>query len=168
VGATTKATIASSTFVANDAAEFGGTLFQNPIYVTHPKIGSMVVSNSVISGVASKGNCSVISNRLIDGGGNLNSDGSCPFTAAKGSVNNTHPMLGELAHHGGPTRTFAPLPGSPAVDTGLSESANDARLATDQRGYLRVAGSRIDKGAFEVQAGDLTAATLDRPRYVEP
>lgn len=168
VGATTLAEITSSTFVANDAAEFGGTLFQNPIYVTHPKIGSMVVRNSVISGVASKGNCSVISNRLIDGGGNINSDASCPFKADKGSVNGTNPLLGELSNHGGPTRTFAPLPGSPAVDSGVTTHAREARLTTDQRGYLRVAGPQVDKGAFEVQAGDRTAATLARPRNPTP
>jgi hypothetical protein len=159
VSATTQADISSSTFVANDAAEFGGTLFQNPIYVSHPKIGSMTVRNTVISGVAAKGNCSVISNRLVDGGGNLNSDSSCPFKADKGSVNDTHPMLGELLHHGGPTRTFAPLPGSPVVDSGVTLHARQARLDTDQRGYLRVAGPQVDKGAFEVQGNDRTAST---------
>lgn len=164
VGPATQAVITHSTFVANDAAHFGGTLFQNPIVAGSSYSGSMVLRNSVISGVAQHGNCSVISNRLIDGGGNLNSDSSCPFTAAQNSANQTHPMLGELAHHGGPTKTFAPLPGSPLIDSGvdaLAVGAQGSGLMTDQRGYRRIVGQRVDRGAFEVQQRDRTAAVKD-------
>ncbi|MBL8329715.1 MAG: hypothetical protein JNJ71_12750 [Rubrivivax sp.] len=163
VGPSTEAIIVSTTFVANDAAQFGGTVFQNPIFPGSNYTGSMVLRNTLISGVAAQGNCSVISNRLIDGGGNLNSDGSCPFTQDKGSANHVNPMLGELAQHGGPTRSFAPLPGSPAIDSGIDALLQGLGVTTDQRGYQRVAGSRVDRGAFEVQAGDRTAAVPPRP-----
>lgn len=168
VGASTQAVISHSTFVGNDAAQFGGALFQNPIYVSHPQVGSMMVRNSVIAGSAIKGNCSVISNRLLDGGGNLNSDGSCPFSSDKGSVNHAQPMLGDLQHHGGPTRTFAPLPGSPVIDGAVAVPASVAQRSTDQRGFLRIAGPAPDRGAVELQAGDTGAPTLDRPRRPAP
>ena len=66
-----------------------------------------------------------------------------------------NPQLGPLQHNGGPTQTHAPLPGSPAIDTGdplATPGVGDVPL-TDQRGglYTRVFGSQIDIGAVEVQ-----------------
>ncbi|HVZ23621.1 MAG TPA: choice-of-anchor Q domain-containing protein, partial [Vicinamibacterales bacterium] len=60
------------------------------------------------------------------------------------------PMLGPLQDNGGPTRTHALLPGSPAIDNGN----NVAALDFDQRGagFAREVGARADIGAFEVQA----------------
>jgi hypothetical protein len=57
------------------------------------------------------------------------------------------PLLGPLADNGGPTRTMALSPGSPAIDTGTNPTA----LAWDQRGtgFARVAGLEADIGAFE-------------------
>jgi hypothetical protein len=80
-------------------------------------------------------------------------------TAATGTGNllNVNAALGPLADHGGPTKTHALLPGSPAIDAG------DPNLSTppefDQRGapYVRffdgdaTAGARIDIGAYELQ-----------------
>ena len=84
---------------------------------------------------------------LIDGGGNLSSDGSCNFTAP-GSLNNTDPILGPLADYGGPTPTMALLAGSPAIDVGLPANC----VATDQRGVARPFGAACDIGAFESAA----------------
>src|SRR5262249_17849692 len=61
------------------------------------------------------------------------------------------PKLGPLQNNGGPTRTHALLPGSPAIDRG----DNGGVLATDQRGAARIKdgdgnGSKVvDVGAFE-------------------
>ena len=55
-------------------------------------------------------------------------------------------LLGALGDNGGPTRTQALLPGSPAIDSGSATGAPPA----DQRGLPR-AGA-VDIGAFEVQA----------------
>ncbi len=73
------------------------------------------------------------------------------------------PMLGPLADNGGPTLTHALLPGSPAIDAGdptLVAGVGDTP-EFDQRGapFTRVAGLRIDLGAFESQplAGALNA-----------
>jgi excisionase family DNA binding protein len=68
-------------------------------------------------------------------------------------------MLGPLADNGGPTLTRALLPGSSAIDAGdpaAMAGMGDVPLF-DQRGmsYTRVAGGRIDIGAFELQSAVL-------------
>jgi hypothetical protein len=72
-------------------------------------------------------------------------------TFAAGSANNlagVDPLLGPLANNGGPTKTHALLPGSPAINHG----ANPAGLTFDQRGspFLRAFGGGVDIGAFEL------------------
>jgi hypothetical protein len=54
--------------------------------------------------------------------------------------------LGNLLNNGGPTRTHALNPGSPAIDRGGSCPA------TDQRGFLRGPVAPCDSGAFELNA----------------
>ncbi len=65
------------------------------------------------------------------------------------------PLLGPLADNGGPTQTHALLPGSPAINAGDPNAMPgvDGVPLYDQRGegFERVAGGRIDMGAFEVQ-----------------
>jgi len=61
-------------------------------------------------------------------------------------------LLGPLQNNGGPTDTHALLPGSPAIDTGISGGPN-----TDQRGFPRPidlpsvpnAADGSDIGAYE-------------------
>jgi hypothetical protein len=70
------------------------------------------------------------------------------------------PLLGPLADHGGPTMTHALLPGSPAIDAGdpVTEAGVGEVPLYDQREapFPRVAGGRIDMGAFEFQTlGDM-------------
>lgn len=66
------------------------------------------------------------------------------------------PLLGALTENGGPTRTLALLSGSPAIDAGSAELAPGLAGVSefDQRGapFTRLAGSRIDIGAFERQS----------------
>jgi predicted outer membrane repeat protein len=64
-------------------------------------------------------------------------------------TNPIDPRLGQLADNGGPTKTHALLPGSPAIDAGALVDATQH----DQRGtpYLRVYGPAPDMGAFELQ-----------------
>jgi len=54
------------------------------------------------------------------------------------------PMLAPLADHGGPTKTLALVPGSPAID-----AAGPSCPAIDQRGVARPAGAACDAGAYE-------------------
>ncbi|MEZ5944735.1 MAG: choice-of-anchor Q domain-containing protein [Planctomycetaceae bacterium] len=53
------------------------------------------------------------------------------------------PMLGELADNGGPTFTYAPIPGSPLIDAGATTQT------LDQRGRPRPIGFADDIGAVE-------------------
>jgi hypothetical protein len=90
-------------------------------------------------------------------GYNLSIDDGGGFLTATGDQINTDPMLGPLRDNGGPTFTFAPLPGSPAIDRGKNFSG----FATDQRGFPRTnddlslpnatGGDGTDIGAFEFQ-----------------
>ena len=54
------------------------------------------------------------------------------------------PTLGPLQDNGGPTRTHALLPDSPAIDKGGGTS-----LSFDHVGSPRVIGGKADIGAFE-------------------
>src|SRR4029077_10669211 len=85
-------------------------------------------------------------------------------TLATGDITNPTPDLGPLASNGGPTKTQALLPGSPAIDAGNPVppgSAGDACAATDQRGIVRPQppGGRCDIGAFETAATVTSTST---------
>lgn len=79
-------------------------------------------------------------------GGNLISiaTGTSGFQPDLGDLLNTPPLLLPLADNGGPTRTHALWPESPAMNSGVASA-----LTTDQRGLTRVACTNIDIGAFE-------------------
>jgi hypothetical protein len=102
--------------------------------------GSQLV-NTLLGDSMFGGNCS---GAIADLGYNLSSDNTCAFTNI-GSMNNTPPLLSPLADNGGPTRTIALLPGSPAIDAGNTAAAP----IMDQRGFPRPAGAEADIGAFE-------------------
>lgn len=74
------------------------------------------------------------------------------------NVLNANPLLGSLASNGGPTKSHALLPGSPAINTG----SNPLALVTDQRGggFVRVFGGNADIGAFEVQSTAKVASVV--------
>jgi hypothetical protein len=63
------------------------------------------------------------------------------------------PLVAPLADYGGPTLTYALLPGSPAIDAG----APIAGITTDQRGVPRPQGVAPDIGAFESRGFTLTS-----------
>lgn len=69
-----------------------------------------------------------------------------------GSYAATEPLLAALAFNGGPTRTHALQPGSPAIDAGNNAGCVDdlgEPIVTDQRGIARPYGQYCDIGAFE-------------------
>ena len=68
-----------------------------------------------------------------------------------------NPGLGLLQNNGGPTQTLAELPGSHALNRGITSGTTSGGLnlvlpATDQRGFQRVVKGSIDAGAFENQS----------------
>ncbi len=93
--------------------------------------------------------------------GSPDADGNLIGGATPGT--NINPRLNSLADNGGLTPTHALLPGSPAIDAGDPAFIPGLNGAPefDQRGapYARVAGGRIDIGAYEVQppSGALSA-----------
>jgi len=75
--------------------------------------------------------------------------------------NNAYPgivglKLSDLGSYGGPTQTFVPLPGSPAIQFGNGAAA----ATTDQRGFFRpsTGSANVDVGAVQT-AGSLTFST---------
>ena len=102
-------------------------------------LGTVTLMNTLLADSPSGGNAS---GAFSDGGHNLSSDASPVFTAAT-SLGSTNAHLGTFAEHGGPPRTVALLPGSPAIDGGDVEVAP----LTDQRGYAR--SGPPDIGAYE-------------------
>jgi predicted outer membrane repeat protein len=70
------------------------------------------------------------------------------------------PLLSPLGYYGGPTETFALLPGSPARLAGSADYA----YATDQRGQpSQVVGGMVDVGAFSTQSDPFLVTTLADP-----
>ncbi|MBX7105629.1 MAG: right-handed parallel beta-helix repeat-containing protein, partial [Gemmataceae bacterium] len=69
-----------------------------------------------------------------------------------------NPLLGPLANNGGPTKTHALLPGSPAINNG----SNPTLQSNDQRGagFVRVSAGSPDMGAFEVQPAAKIASVV--------
>lgn len=68
------------------------------------------------------------------------------------------PMLAPLGDYGGPTQIMPPLPGSPAIEAGDSNSLPPDDFAHDQRGSVRVVGMNVDIGAVEAfSLGEITS-----------
>ena len=84
-------------------------------------------------------------NSFYSNGYNLVGDGTAmsAFNQTGDVNNNADPGLSPLAENGGPTRTRASTPASPARDTGSTT------LTVDQRGVARPFGPADDKGAYE-------------------
>ena len=96
-------------------------------------------------------NCVTNSSIITSKGSNLSSDTSCAtyFNQAK-DQNNIDPLLGPLADNGGPTKTQALLPGSPAINKSKNcLDAGGSVVIADQRGVQRPQGKKCDIGAYE-------------------
>jgi hypothetical protein len=133
-------TIESSTIVQNEGRAFD-----------YSGNGSIYVANSIMANEGEE-----CDNPMVSGGNNIADDDliGCTFDHPTDRVD-VDPMLSELGDHGGPTLTYLPLAGSPAIDRGAGCPA------TDQRGLVRPAdgtgdGAAVcDIGAVEVQPADL-------------
>jgi hypothetical protein len=133
-------TLSNSTFSGNSAATGGG------IYnAVGP--GTALLANTILAG----SNGVDCSGPITDNGGNIADEASCNFTQSSSSNSATGLNLGPLADNGGPTQTFALLPGSVAIDS------TTCLLTTDQRGLPRPDNGETtcDAGAYEAQ--DTTA-----------
>jgi predicted outer membrane repeat protein len=165
-------TVTNSTFSGNAATTSGGAIYSQggTVQISNSTIGnnpetiggggalsnagsSVLIQNSIVANSANGGNCA---GTITSDGYNLSSDSTCKFNNA-GDLNNVKPLLGPLRNNGGPTKTQALLPGSPAIDAGNPNGCTDGQgrlLKTDQRGRPRPDKedtSGCDMGAFERQ-----------------
>ena len=141
-------TLTNSTLSGN-SADFGGGVYND-------NFGTATITNSLIASSVSGGDMDGLGS--FSGSFNLVEDGS---GSGLGGTITGDPLLGPLADNGGPTKTHALLPGSPAIGAGdPSIVFNPAEH--DQRGapFTRVHGGRIDIGAFEVQTLTFVVDTL--------
>lgn len=136
-------TVSQSTLSANNRSIFNEVNLPG----TTTTLKSTIVANSL-----NGDNCV---GTVTSEGHNLSDDGSCGL-AAQGDQPNTDPLLRPLGDYGGPTRTAALRPTSPAVDAGFADGTT-----TDQRGLPRIVnyphvpkaagGDNSDIGSFELQ-----------------
>jgi uncharacterized delta-60 repeat protein len=112
---------------------------------------NVLLHNTLIASNHADGKPSDVSGSLKSSSNyNLIDDGSGSLSTANHNLLGTsakplNPLLAPLANYGGPTRTMALLPGSPALNVGSSVYGGSA----DQRGKLR--NGATDIGAFESQ-----------------
>ena len=146
--------IASSTIAFNSASGTGGV--GGLAVANSPTLESTIVSGNLAANVAADvsascfggGDCGL----HVDGHANLIGAANLPVPVDTLSVD---PRLLALADNGGPTRTHALQPGSPAIDAGNATGAGFGTLDSDQRGadYARIVGTAADIGAYESGAG---------------
>ncbi|GAB1545115.1 hypothetical protein NUACC21_77910 [Scytonema sp. NUACC21] len=146
-------TLEFSTITLNSAANGSGVYKENvvsPFSSGGP--GSVNTRNTIIAlhikstdGVNSEvfGSFNSFGYNLIG-----DSTGSTGFSATGDIVGTSDspidPRLGALGFYGGSTQTIALLPDSPAIDAG-DPNLVETDPKTDQRGFPRVSGERVDK-----------------------
>jgi hypothetical protein len=118
--------------------------------------GSLTARNTIIAGnyrfIYSSG--PDLNGVLTSLGHNLIGDDSGASGFMASDLRNVSPLLAPLGSYGGPTKTQALLPGSPAIDAGDDAVTTGTNaLTTDQRGYARKSGSHVDIGAYESRGG---------------
>jgi CSLREA domain-containing protein len=138
-GTLTNVTVANNQVVAEAGEGQGGgtsTFASDPLTIS----GTIISANTAPSGP----DCAGV---LTSTGGNVigNTTG-CTVNPAANDAFDDPANLGLLVNNGGPTRTHALNPGSPAIDRGGSCPV------TDQRGFFRAPVAPCDAGAFEVGA----------------
>jgi hypothetical protein len=161
-------TVSSSTLSANSGHQGGGIFIFGTVLEA-----SLVLHNTIVAGNSSPpGAGPDIDGRVQTSSGyNLVGVGDSTLSGiSDGSRGNRvgtvaspiDPRLAPLDWYGGPTQTFALLPGSPALAHGDPVSPG----STDQRGLPRPAGGPTDIGAFQSQADPFLVTTRLDPGRV--
>ena len=139
-------TLTNCTVSGNAAGNNGGGL---------ANYGSATLGNTIVAGNTASNSGPDAYGTFTSLGHNLigETDGSSGWVSSdlKGTV--ASPLnadLAPLAYYGGPTQTFGLLPGSPAISAG-SIALIPTGVKTDQRGYARTVGGKVDIGAYETQ-----------------
>ena len=132
-------TLTGCTLTANNAPFYGGGVYNDtssgPAMLTDDILyGDSAPNGKEINGPVTVSHCDIQQGGFA-GSGNLNAD----------------PRLAPLGSYGGPTGTFALLPGSPCLGAGTN-----AGLTADQRGVPIPQNGRYDIGAFESRGFTVT------------
>lgn len=151
--------IVASTFSGNLAGDGGGAVFA----VGDGSLTTISVVNSILANSA--GGRTDFDSAAINGGSRsftgsnnlveVNAGSGNGF--ASGIITSADPRLSPLDSYGGVTKTFALLPGSPAIDAAADSGVD----LTDQRGYPRRFGAGVDIGAVEVNPPRVRAVTIN-------
>jgi CSLREA domain-containing protein len=160
----TDSTISGNTAYNDDSASFGGGGGIDVYNDGSDGNGLVTVTNSIIAGNTSNGsddletctasttNCTL---PVLDGTYNLSSNPADPYsiidTAAHTTASGAYYIaLGALALDGplATTQTMMPGPGSLAIQAG-SAAEVPLSLTTDQRGFPRLTGGKVDIGAVQ-------------------
>jgi predicted outer membrane repeat protein len=137
--------ITGATFANNHAGFNGGAIAGKTITLRN----TLFANNSTDWSIKIMQHCT---DALTDAGGNMQYPDRNPNPNYFNETNCTKtltvadPRLQGLADNGGPVRTTALPPGSPAVDAGVSAGCPGA----DARGVTRPQGARCDIGAYEL------------------
>jgi hypothetical protein len=190
------ATISNSTISGNVATSAGGGIYNRSgqFIVQFSTITGNTAPNGFGGGLASYGmNYAPLRVYSSIVAGNTNSDldfvgfansfqslgfnliglgnASGRFTERSDVTGVVDPLLGPLADNGGPTRTHAILPTSPALNAGdpAARAGVDGVPLGDQRGakFTRVYGGRVDIGAFERQPTEFLLGDFNRNNTVD-
>ena len=149
--------LTNNTISGNTATGSSGGIFNN--------LGSVELTSTIIARNTSNPGPNCLGSLSSQGYNLVGNNSGCGFTATTGDLVGTagssiDPLLGPLQDNGGPTFTHALLPGSPAIDSGDDSVLGPPHnLTTDQRGFPRLQGTRVDIGAYEAeppQSGTIT------------
>lgn len=163
-------TLTNSTISGNHAALLGGGIYNtSTLTITASTIsnnatrfragglysdGTLMLTNSIVATNLNGRDCLINTSfgSFVSHGYNIDSDGSCQLTAFT-DWPGTDPLLGPLQENGGPTRTHALLPGSPAINAiPWGTNGCGTTVIGDQRWQARPqpAGGPCDIGSYEV------------------
>jgi hypothetical protein len=112
---------------------------------------SLEIGNTILKAGARGANISNNGAMVTSHGYNVSSDDGGGVLNGPGDQINTDPLLGPLQNNGGPTSTYALLPGSPAIDRGDPNFTPPPLYDQRNSPFVRVFNNRIDVGSFEVQ-----------------
>ena len=126
---------ARSTIVGNSSPSGGGVEAYRQVAAASDAritLRNTIVANNALPNLSATAACAGCSAEIVSLGYNLTNDPTPVFLDQLTDWIDTDPLLRPLADNGGPTKTHALKPGSPALDSGDRSGSN-----SDQRGYQR-------------------------------
>ena len=142
-------TVNDRTLANNSGSSGGGGILSSASGTLN--LANTIIANSLVGvDLYNAGSVATAQNNLIG-----SQSGTSIQNGVNGNIVGANPLLASLGNNGGPTQTFALLPGSPAIDAGNNALAVDAQgQHTDHRpahgaGYPRIVNGTVDIGASE-------------------